>query len=100
MTNLWYFSTGLVQLLFNLEKGQSFIILHAGATGFRAGQGLVFNLKTNSTDYRDEINLIVFIEWSKDKFIIIDNASHHNTCIRVPCTETPTTAWQKYQVRT
>lgn len=94
-------------------KGQRLIILHAGSEerGFLPGCGLVFRsgsgkAKAMTEDYHDDMNSKVFMKWYTDSLlpvlarpsaIIIDNASYHN--IRVPGTETPTSAWRKGQIK-
>ena len=94
-------------------KGQRLIIVHAGSEerGFLPGCGLVFRsgsgkAKKLTEDYHDDMNSKTFMEWYTDNLlpaltrpsaIIIDNASYHN--IRVPGTETPTSAWRKDQIK-
>ncbi|KAE9525286.1 hypothetical protein AGLY_014354 [Aphis glycines] len=68
-------------------KGKHLIVLHIGSTdGFVPGGLLCFESKTNSTDYRDEINCGIFYEWferilpllQEKAVIVMDNASYHS----------------------
>ncbi|CAC5384067.1 unnamed protein product [Mytilus coruscus] len=70
-------------------KGTRLIILDVGSSqqGLIPGCGLIFESKTNSSDYHDEMNKEYFTEWSRDTLlpklpprsvIIMDNALYHS----------------------
>jgi hypothetical protein len=56
---------------FPYNKGQRFVILHAGCkTGFFPGCELVFKtLSTDGRDYHSEMNSVIFNKW-KDFFCL------------------------------
>ncbi len=70
------------------EKGNRIIILHAGSKhGFIPGAELIFQSKTKSSDYHDEMNGEAFVEWFTNQLlpnipqnscIVMDNASYHS----------------------
>ncbi|KAL5007367.1 hypothetical protein ScPMuIL_016173 [Solemya velum] len=71
-------------------KGSRLIVLDAGSsrTGFIPDVGLVFESKTNSQDYHDEMNSKHFLDWftntlmpalDSPSVIVMDNAPYHNT---------------------
>ena len=69
-------------------KGNRIIILHAGSKhGFVPGAELVFQSKTKSTDYHDEMNGEAFLDWFNTQLlpnipanscIVMDNAPYHS----------------------
>ncbi|XP_072022707.1 uncharacterized protein [Amphiura filiformis] len=69
-------------------KGSRLIILHAGSKeGFVQDALLSFQSKTGSSDYHDEMNGNVFLEWFTHQFlpnipqhtvIVMDNAPYHS----------------------
>ncbi|VDH88880.1 Hypothetical predicted protein [Mytilus galloprovincialis] len=70
-------------------KGTRLIILDAGSSqhGLIPGVGLIFESKTNSSDYHDEMNSEHFTEWFRDTLIprlspqsvvVMDNAPYHS----------------------
>ena len=68
-------------------KGKRLIILHAGCEdGFITNMDLVFECRKQG-DYHAEMNSVVFLDWfeklcmglEQPSFIVIDNASQHNT---------------------
>ncbi|CAG2201497.1 unnamed protein product [Mytilus edulis] len=70
-------------------KGTRLIILDVGSSqqGLIPGCGLIFESKTNSSDYHDEMNKEHFTEWFRDTLlpklpprsvIIMDNAPYHS----------------------
>ena len=71
-------------------KGPRLIILDAGSgeLGFIPGAGIIFESKTNSADYHDEMNTTHYLEWFEDKLlrnlgntpsvVVLDNAPYHN----------------------
>lgn len=69
-------------------KGNRLIILHAGSReGFIANASLIFQSKTSSGDYHDEMNGDVFVQWFVQQLlpnipprscIVMDNASYHS----------------------
>lgn len=69
-------------------KGNRLIILHAGSkAGFVPGAALIFQSKTSSDDYHDEMNGDAFVEWFDTQLlpnipanscIVMDNASYHS----------------------
>lgn len=51
-------------------KGQRLIVVHAGSVeGWVEGADLVFQLKTNSADYHDEMNSEHFMEWFTEQLL-------------------------------
>ena len=74
-------------------KGKRWIILHAGSKdGFVPGAELIFQSKSNSPDYHDEMNGEVFINWFKhqpnipaNSCIVMDNAPYHSMqTVKIP----------------
>ena len=76
-------------------KGRRLIILHAGTLkeGLIEGCDHVFEAKSKDSDYHNEMNSIVFLDWFENQLlpslkepsvIVLDNASYHN----VRCEET------------
>ncbi|XP_071124012.1 CARD- and ANK-domain containing inflammasome adapter protein-like [Mytilus edulis] len=70
-------------------KGTRLIILDAGSSqeGLIPGVGLIFESKTSSSDYHDEMNSEHFTEWFRDTLIprltpqsvvVMDNAPYHS----------------------
>ena len=70
-------------------KGTRLIILDVGSSqqGLIPGCGLIFESKTNSSDYHDEMNKEHFTEWFRDTLlpklpprsvIVMDNAPYHS----------------------
>ncbi|CAC5356318.1 unnamed protein product [Mytilus coruscus] len=70
-------------------KGTRLIVLDVGSSqqGLIPGCGLIFESKTNSSDYHDEMNKEHFTEWFRDTLlpklpprsvIIMDNAPYHS----------------------
>lgn len=70
-------------------KGTRLIIWDVGSSqqGLIPGCSLIFESKTNSSDYHDEMNKKYFTEWFRDTLlpklpprsvIIMDNASYHS----------------------
>ncbi|CAC5396469.1 unnamed protein product [Mytilus coruscus] len=70
-------------------KGTRLIILDAGSSqqSLIPGVGLIFESKTNSSDYHDEMNSEHFTEWFRDTLIprlspqsvvVMDNAPYHS----------------------
>ncbi|CAC5422960.1 unnamed protein product [Mytilus coruscus] len=71
------------------DKGTRLIILDAGSSqqGLIPSVGLIFESKTNSSDYHDEMNSEHFTEWFRDTLIprlspqsvvVMDNAPYHS----------------------
>jgi hypothetical protein len=54
-----------------LNKGQRFVILHAGCkTGFLPGCELVFKtLSTDGRDYHSEMNSVIFNKWVEEQLV-------------------------------
>lgn len=80
------------------------IILDAGSSqqGLIPGCGLIFESRTNSSDYHDEMNKEHFTEWFKETLIpkllprsvvVMDNAPYHSHL--VPDSRVPNTASNK-----
>ena len=86
-----------------LNKGQRFVILHAGCkTGFLPGCELVFKtLSTDGRDYHSEMNSVIFNKWVEEqlvpalppKCLVMDNASYHS--VIKEGTKAPTSATRK-----
>ncbi|CAC5403600.1 unnamed protein product [Mytilus coruscus] len=85
-------------------KGTRLIILDAGSSqqGLIPGVGLIFESKTNSSDYHDEMNSEHFTEWFRDTLIprlspqsivVMDNAPYHSHLD--PDSRAPTTGANK-----
>ena len=53
-------------------KGPRLIILDAGSweLGFIPGAGIIFESKTNSADYHDEMNTTHYLKWFEDKLLL------------------------------
>ena len=88
-------------------KGTRLIILDAGSSqlGLIPGCGLIFESKTNSSDYHDEMNKEHFTEWFKDTLIprlparsvvVMDNAPYHSHLD--PDSKVPNTGSRKSEV--
>ena len=61
---IWVDSSGAGGWKHPSGKGQRLIILHTGSTdGWVPGVELVFQSKTKSSDYHDEMNSLHFLEW-------------------------------------
>ena len=90
-------------------KGPRLIILNAGSgeLGFIPGAGIIFESKTNSADYHDEMNTTHYLEWFEDKLlrnlgntpsvVVLDNAPYHNA--RTAESRNPTTSWRKEDIQ-
>ena len=90
-------------------KGPRLIILDAGSgeLGFIPGAGIIFESKTNSADYHDEMNTTHYLEWFEDKLlrnlgntpsvVVLDNAPYHNA--RTAESRNPTTSWRKEDIQ-
>lgn len=87
-----------------LNKGQRFVILHAGCkTGFLPGCELVFKtLSTDGRDYHSEMNSVIFNKWVEEQLVpalppkslvVMDNASYHS--VIKEGTKAPTSATRK-----
>lgn len=85
-------------------KGTRLIILDAGSSqlGLIPGCGLLFESKTNSQDYHDEMNSEHFTDWFKNTLlprlparsvIVMDNAPYHRH--QVPDSKVPNTSSTK-----
>jgi hypothetical protein len=73
-----------------LNKGQRFVILHAGCKTvfFLSGCELVFKtLSTDGRDYHSEMNSVIFNKWLEEQLVpalppksivVMDNASYHS----------------------
>ncbi|CAC5370520.1 unnamed protein product [Mytilus coruscus] len=88
-------------------KGTRLIILDAGSSeqGLIPGCGLIFESKTSSSDYHDEMNKEHFTEWFKDTLlpklppqsvIVMDNAPYHSHL--VPESRVPNTGSRKPEI--
>jgi hypothetical protein len=80
------------------------IICHIGSEeGFLDERLLMFESKTDSSDYHNEMNAEYFEEWlrgillklQKDSILVQDNASYRSPKIE----KTPTAAWRKAQIQ-
>ena len=90
-----------------LNKGQRFVILHAGCkTGFLPGCELVFKtLSTDGRDYHSEMNSVIFNKWVEEqlvpalppKSLVMDNASYHS--VIKDGTKAPTSATRKWDMQ-
>ncbi|CAC5420449.1 unnamed protein product [Mytilus coruscus] len=88
-------------------KETRLIILDAGSSeqGLIPGCGLIFESKTSSSDYHDEMNKEHFTEWFKDTLlpklppqsvIVMDNAPYHSHL--VPESRVPNTGSRKPEI--
>ncbi|CAC5379118.1 unnamed protein product [Mytilus coruscus] len=88
-------------------KGTRLIFLDAGSSeqGLIPGCGLIFESKTSSSDYHDEMNKEHFTEWFKDTLlpklppqsvIVMDNAPYHSHL--VPESRVPNTGSRKPEI--
>ena len=103
----WFDEKGASSRVPPAGKGQRLIILHVRSAhrGFLPGCKLVFRGSKGSEHYHQEMNGECFNDWFEHKLlpvldnpsvIVLDNATHHN--VRVPGTESPTTAWRKPRI--
>ena len=92
-----------------LNKGQRFVILHAGSeNGFVPGCELVFKtIHTDGRDYHSEMNSVIFFKWITEQLlpalrpkslIVMDNASYHS--VREEGTTAPTSGSRKGDMQT
>ena len=88
-------------------KGTWLKIVDAGSSqqGLIPGCGLIFESKTSSSDYHDEMNKEHFTEWFKDTLIpkltprsviVMDNAPYHSHLI--PDSKVPNTSNKKSEI--
>jgi len=84
-------------------KGKRLIVVHIGSSdGFVEGGLWCFESKKNSSDYHDEMNGDLFLEWfnrilpllNDNSVIVMDNASYHS----VKKDPIPTMAWKKNDI--
>ena len=89
-------------------KGPRLIVLDAGSAnvGFIPDAGIIFQSKTNSIDYHDEMNTTHYLEWFEDNLlrkldrpsvVVLDNAPYHNS--RTLESRNPTTSWRKEDIQ-
>lgn len=87
-----------------LGKGRRLIICHVGSNeGFMKDCEWVFQSKTNSQDYHDEMNAQSFKEWfisflnllEEGSVIVMDNAPYHS----VLAEKIPATNWKKEEIQ-
>ena len=91
VTKCWTDYDGKGGLKIPSSKGKRLIILHAGCEqGWIDGAELIFVGKRDSGDYHNEMNILHFMEWFREKLlpncpprsvIVLDNAKYHNAVV-------------------